>query len=53
MKLQDIKKIGVCGGGTMGFGIGINFALCGYPTVVYDLNDQKISCHLLILGWKE
>ena len=43
MKLQDIKKVGVCGGGTMGFGVGINFALCGYPTAVYDLSDQILE----------
>jgi len=39
MKLSDIKRIGVAGGGTMGFGISINFTLWGYPTVVYDLDD--------------
>lgn len=40
MKLSDIKKIGVAGGGTMGFGIAINFALWGYPVIIYDLNDR-------------
>ncbi|MFC1942784.1 3-hydroxyacyl-CoA dehydrogenase family protein [Chloroflexota bacterium] len=39
MKLEDIKKVGVVGAGTMGFGITINFALCGYPTIMSDLND--------------
>ena len=39
MNLSDIKNIGVAGGGSMGFGIAINFALWGYPTVVYDLDD--------------
>jgi len=43
MKLSDIKRIGVAGGGTIGFGIAINFALWGYPTVVYDLNDQILE----------
>jgi 3-hydroxyacyl-CoA dehydrogenase len=43
MKLSDIKKIGVAGGGTMGFGIAFNFAFWGYPTVVYDLNDQILE----------
>ena len=43
MKLSDIKKIGVAGGGTMGFGIAINFAIWGHPTVVYDLNDQILE----------
>ena len=43
MELRDIKKIGIAGGGTMGFGIGFNFAFWGYPTVVYDLNDQILE----------
>jgi 3-hydroxybutyryl-CoA dehydrogenase len=43
MKLSDIKKIGVAGGGTMGFGIGTNFALWGYPVVIYDLNDRILA----------
>ena len=43
MKLSDIKKIGVAGGGTMGFGIALNFALWGYPAFVYDLNDQILE----------
>lgn len=43
MKLEDVKKVGVAGGGTMGFGIGFNFALWGYPTIIYDLNDQILQ----------
>jgi len=43
MKLEDIKKIGVAGGGTMGFGIALNLALVGYPAVVYDINDQILQ----------
>ncbi len=43
MKLSDIKRIGVAGGGTMGFGIAINFALWGYPGVIYDLNDRILA----------
>ena len=38
MQLSDIKTVGVVGGGTMGFGIAINFALWGYPTIICDLN---------------
>ena len=38
MQLSDIKTVGVVGGGTMGFGIAINFALWGYPTIISDLN---------------
>ncbi len=43
MKLSDIKKVGVAGGGTMGFGIAVNFAVWGYPAVVYDLDDQILD----------
>ncbi|MEZ4707346.1 MAG: 3-hydroxyacyl-CoA dehydrogenase family protein [Caldilineaceae bacterium] len=43
MQLADIKKIGVVGGGAMGFGIAINFALWGYPTTITDLNVDLLS----------
>ena len=43
MDLCDIKKIGIAGGGTMGFGLAINFALWRYPTTIYDLNDQVLG----------
>ena len=42
MKLADIKKVGVVGGGTMGFGIAINFALNGYATVINDVSDDAL-----------
>ena len=43
MDLKDIKKVGVVGAGTMGFGIAINFALWGYPSVMSDLNDEILQ----------
>ena len=43
MELADIKKVGVVGGGTMGFGIAINFALGGYPTIIRDLSDALVQ----------
>jgi len=43
MKLSDIRRIGIAGGGTMGFGIGTNFALWGYPVIIYDLNDRILA----------
>ena len=42
MELADIEKVGVVGSGTMGFGIAINFALWGYPTMISDLNDEVL-----------
>jgi len=43
MDLEDIKKVGVVGVGTMGFGIAINFALWGYPTIMSDLSDEILK----------
>lgn len=43
MKLEDIKTIGVIGGGTMGHGIAINFALKDYPVIITDLNEQILQ----------
>ena len=43
MELSDVNQVGVVGGGMMGFGIGINFALGGYSTVISDLNDDVLK----------
>ncbi|MDP6779987.1 MAG: 3-hydroxyacyl-CoA dehydrogenase family protein [Candidatus Latescibacteria bacterium] len=43
MKPEDIENVGVVGGGMMGFGIAINFALNGYPTVIQDVSDDVLS----------
>ena len=43
MKLENIKKVGVVGVGTMGFGIAINFALWGYPTIMSDISDKVLQ----------
>ena len=43
MQLSDIRSVGVVGGGTMGFGIAINFALWGYPTIISDLNAEILT----------
>ena len=42
MNLADIKTVGVVGGGTMGFGIGLNFALNGFTTLINDVNDEVL-----------
>ena len=42
-KLEDIKKIALVGGGTMGFGIAINFALRAYTVTVSDINKQILQ----------
>ena len=43
MDLNDIEQIGVVGGGAMGFGIAINFALGGHSTMICDLNDEVLE----------
>ena len=43
MELTDIKKVGVVGAGTMGFGISLNFALWGYPTIMSDLSAEILE----------
>ena len=43
MRLEDIKRIGVVGAGTMGHGIAISFALWGYPVTMRDLNEEILE----------
>ncbi len=40
MQLEDIKKIGIVGAGTMGHGIGLVYALGGYPVTLSDMTDE-------------
>ena len=42
MKLDEVKRIGVLGGGVMGGGIAQVFAIAGYPIVVRDISDEAI-----------
>jgi 3-hydroxyacyl-CoA dehydrogenase len=43
MKADEIKLVGMMGGGVMGGGIAQTFAAHGYRTVVRDLNDDLIE----------
>ncbi len=43
MKIDDIKRVGVMGGGVMGGGIAQTFIAHGYQTTVRDLNDDLIE----------
>jgi 3-hydroxybutyryl-CoA dehydrogenase len=43
LRLEDIKRIGVVGAGTMGHGIAISFALWGYPVTMRDLNEEILE----------
>jgi 3-hydroxybutyryl-CoA dehydrogenase len=43
MQLEDIGKIGVVGAGKMGHGIGLSFALGGYPVLLNDISDDILQ----------
>ena len=43
VKVTDIGTTGVVGGGTMGFGIALNFALAGYKTLVTDMSEHILG----------
>jgi 3-hydroxyacyl-CoA dehydrogenase len=43
MTIDDIKLVGLMGGGVMGGGIAQSFAAHGFPTVIRDLSDELIE----------
>ncbi len=43
MKIDDVKKIGILGGGVMGGGIGQVMAVAGFDVVIRDLTDEIIE----------
>lgn len=43
MKADDVKLVGVMGGGVMGGGIAQTFAAHGFRTIIRDLNDDLIE----------
>ncbi|MCG4586766.1 3-hydroxyacyl-CoA dehydrogenase NAD-binding domain-containing protein, partial [Anaerosalibacter bizertensis] len=43
MKLEEVKKIGVAGAGTMGAGIAQIFAQKGYEVVVTDIGEKYLE----------
>jgi len=43
MKAEDIKTIGMMGGGVMGGGIGQTLALAGYDVILRDLTDELVE----------
>lgn len=45
-----IKKIGVCGAGTMGSGIAQVAAMGGYETVLYDVDAETVQKGLAAIG---
>lgn len=43
MKCEDVKTVGVLGGGIMGGGIAQTFCLAGYNVVVRDISDEAVA----------
>ena len=43
MKFEDVKQIGVLGGGIMGGGIAQSYAIAGYDVLVRDIDDEAIQ----------
>jgi 3-hydroxyacyl-CoA dehydrogenase len=43
MKAEDIKTVGMMGGGVMGGGIGQTLALAGYKVIIRDLTDEILA----------
>jgi len=43
MKIEDIKSIGVVGGGVMGGGISQVIIMAGYKVVCRDLTDEILA----------
>jgi 3-hydroxybutyryl-CoA dehydrogenase len=43
MRLADVRRVGVVGGGVMGGGIAQGLALAGYDVIVRDIDDAAIA----------
>src|SRR3712207_28186 len=43
MRFEDVRTIGVLGGGIMGGGIAQSYAIAGYPVVVRDISDEALQ----------
>jgi len=43
VKFEDVKRIGVLGGGIMGGGIAQAYAIAGYDVLVRDIDDEAIQ----------
>jgi 3-hydroxyacyl-CoA dehydrogenase len=50
VKLEDVKKVGVLGGGVMGGGIAQVVSLAGYPVIVRDINEEVYRRHARLAG---
>jgi 3-hydroxybutyryl-CoA dehydrogenase len=42
MAVDDVKRIAIVGSGFMGHGIGLEFAVAGYPVIFHDLDQDAL-----------
>lgn len=49
MKLQDVKKIAVCGAGTMGPSLAQVFATSGYNVMLFDISNEALEKSISII----
>ncbi len=43
MNAEEIKSVGIVGGGVMGGGIAMTFAQAGYAVIIRDISDEQIE----------
>lgn len=43
MKLEDINKVLILGAGTLGLRVGLQSAISGFETTIYDINDETFD----------
>lgn len=43
MKLQDINKVLILGAGTLGLRVGLQSAISGFETTIYDINEKAFD----------
>ncbi len=43
MKLEDINKVLILGSGTLGLRVGLQCAISGFDTVIYDINEKAFD----------
>lgn len=47
LKLQDINKVLILGAGTLGLRVGLQSAISGFETTIYDINEKAFEAAIL------
>lgn len=48
MKLEDIKKVLILGAGTLGLRVGLQSAISGFETTIYDINEDAFKAAIKV-----